>query len=42
MSDNEYSDNELEEDEIISVTQEDKNDDGEYEYLIIFKHKKNK
>ena len=36
------TENELQEDEIVSVIQEDKDDDGEYEYSIIFKHKKNK
>ena len=32
----------LEDAKIISVTKEDKNDEGEYEYSIIFKHKINK
>lgn len=35
------TENELEEAKIIDIIQEDKNEDGDYVYLIIFKHKLN-
>lgn len=36
------TENELEEDKIVSIMQEDKNINGDYVYCIIFKHKINK